>query len=89
MPRIKNTPGQLADKAVVMVLDDNMVLFDKNDKDMARLLGVSVGTFYNRRKKPSLMRLSELRVLCQRGKVSVEDLCDIVGMPKTRRNEKC
>jgi len=77
MPAVKKSDYETWNNQFSALIEKGMKMQDKDDTDMAKLLGISMPTWYKRKKEPALFSTYELYVMRRALKLTSMDIMDI------------
>ena len=78
MPKLKPTTQQMACRIFWSKVAAAKTLYDINNEDIAKLLGVSVRTIDNRKKSLTYMTFSEMVRWCKALHFKPQDIADVL-----------
>ena len=78
MPKLKETPAQVADRMYREAMAAGLVRTGMMQKDLADSLDITTNTLRNHRKDPSFVTVGQLRKMHRMGVLTSEDVTRII-----------
>lgn len=84
MPKTAATEFEVQNRRTRAAITHNQELYDVTDQDIAKAMNCTVKTVQNKKNKPWIITMTDIRLFCKILKLTDEQIVELIGVKNSR-----